>query len=150
MLSESRRRMVPLAVVTVVLAGCGVLLAGCGDDTQRPVVPPASATAGPAVSSGPPPYTIASTRPASADGGASTTLVIRGGSTVDAQAAITDYLQRTPPQGYLFVEAVSRAGDTEWICAGERLATEDDLRYAIFEGTQAIEDFPGQWIECRD
>jgi hypothetical protein len=33
---------------------------------------------------------------------------------------------------------------------GERVTGEADLERATFEGTQAIETFPGHWIECRD
>ena len=132
--------MVALTVVTLVLTGCG-------DDTERPAVPP---TPAPAASPSAPPYTVGNTRPADADRGTTTTLLVASGSTADAQAAITDYFRKTPPQGYLSVEAVSPAGAAEWVCAGERLTTEQDMRYAIFEGTQAIENFPGEWIECRD
>ena len=152
----------------------GLALTGCGNDPEQPptasptTAPPTTAptasappTTAPAPASTSAPvassaaaaaarYTVRQTRPAGAEGGAGATLVLAKDSPAEARAAIGDYFRRTPPKGYLSVEAMGRAGGTEWICMGERVTSEDDLQYAIFEGTQAITDFPGQWIECRD
>jgi hypothetical protein len=153
------------------LAILGLFLAGCGADADPPAVapptapPPSSnpaptptsepATSAPAATASPAAsgtgrYTVRQTRPASGERGAGAIIVLAKESKAEAQAAIGDYFRRTPSKGYLSVEALGRAGGSEWICMGERVTAEDDKQYAIFEGTQAIAEFPGEWIECRD
>ena len=167
MSSEMGRTMASLAVL-------GVALTGCSSDPVQPTTASPTTAAGPtappttapattappttsapaatasSAAAGPRRYTVRQTRPAGAEGGAGAVLVLAKESKAEARAAIGDYFRRTPPKGYLAVEALGRAGSTEWICMGERVTSEDDMQYAIFEGTQAIAEFPGEWIECRD
>jgi hypothetical protein len=162
--SEYGRTMASLALL-------GLALAGCSADPEQSATAPATtapptttppttapapgSTSAPAATTssagaGPGRYTVRQTRPAGADGGASATLVLAKESKAEARAAIADYFRGTPPKGYLSVEALGRTGGTEWICMGERVTSEDDKQYAIFEGTQAISEFPDEWTECRD
>ncbi len=167
--SEFGRAMALSALLGLVLAGCG-----SGADqptTASPATAPTTAAPAPTSTSAPAAsapatsepattgspaapgarrYTVRQTRPAGAQGGAGAVLVLAKDSKAEARAAIGDYLRRTPPKGYLSVEALGRAGGAEWICMGERVTSEDDMQYAIFEGTQALATFPGEWIECRD
>lgn len=163
--SEIGRAMASLAIV-------GLTVTGCSSDPEEPAAAPpttapptaAAATSAPpatapdptsaattsSAAAGPGRYTVRQTRPAGAEGGAGAILVLAQESQAEARAAIDDYFGRIPPKGYLSVEAVGRAGGAEWICMGERVTSEDDKQYAIFEGTQAVADFPGEWVECRD
>lgn len=138
------------AMFAAALAG-SAMLAGIwvGDRGDPAASAPTIAPAAPTTEA--PLYTVAKTWAPEAGLGGGATLVVASESKSQAQAAANQYLRSVEAGGrYVYVEVLGHEDATQWICAGELLASESDLQYAIFDMSEQFVNFPATWIECHD